>query len=155
MYKYTNKIRITFFLPNFNLGGAAESIVKLAEFLSKKDYSILIISIGKNFYKKKLKLFGCELIELNSSRTLFSVFKIRKIITDENLKKYSKTIFISNIHYSNIVSILSCIGLSKIKLILTERSSLSELLIYSNFIKFLKNSLIYQNLHLIINFYQN
>jgi len=143
MYKYSNKIRIIFFLPNFILGGAAESIVKLAEFLSKKGYSILIISIGKNLYKKKLKLFGCELIELNSTRTIFSIFKIRNIILKETLKNYSKTIFISNIHYSNIVSILSCIKLKNIKLILTERSSLSELLIYSNFFKFIKNSLIY------------
>ena len=143
MYKYTNKIRIIFFLPNFILGGAAESIVKLAEFLSKKDYSILVISIGKNLYKKKLKLFGCELIELSSSRAIFSIFKIRNIILKETLKKYSKIIFISNIHYSNLVSTLSCFKIKNIKLILTERSSLSELLIYSNFFMFIKNSLIY------------
>ena len=36
--------------------------------------------------KKKLKLFGCELIQLNSTRAFFSIFKIRNIILKETLK---------------------------------------------------------------------
>ena len=52
MLQHSNKIRIIFFLPNFALGGAAESIVKLSRFLTQSGYSILVLSLGKNLYKK-------------------------------------------------------------------------------------------------------
>ena len=42
--------RLIFFLPSFILGGAGESIFKLSKFLVKYNFSILIISLGKNFY---------------------------------------------------------------------------------------------------------
>ena len=47
--------RLVFFLPNFNFGGAGESIFKLSKFLVNYNFSILIISLGKNFYKKEFK----------------------------------------------------------------------------------------------------
>ena len=47
--------RLVFFLPNFILGGAGESIFKLSKFLNKYNFSILIISLGKNLYKKEFK----------------------------------------------------------------------------------------------------
>ena len=123
----SQKKRLVFFLPNFGEGGAAVSILKLSKFLVQKNYSILVISIGKNSYKKDFIKINCELIEINSSRTLFAILKIRKIMLSEMKKNFSKIIFISNIHYANIISIFSLINLSKIKLILTERSSISEL----------------------------
>ena len=144
MLQHSNKIRIIFFLPNFELGGAAESIVKLSGFLKQGGYSILVLSLGKNLYKKKLKSIGCEIIELNSSKAIFSILKIKKLVKSEISKNYFKLIFVSNIHYANIISIISCYGYrEKLKLILTERSSLSELLINSNFLKYLKNLVIY------------
>ena len=144
MLQHSNKIRIIFFLPNFKLGGAAESIVKMSEFLIQNGFSIVILSLGKNSFKKKLKYIGCEIMELDSSRTFYAIPKIRKIIKSEIVKNHPKLIFVSNIHYANIISIISCYGFrKKLKLVLTERSSLSELLIYSNLKKYLKNLLIY------------
>lgn len=136
-----NKIkkRIIFFLPNFSSGGAADSLVKLSEFLVKKNFSILIISIGENFYKQRLKKNNCDIIELKSKRAIFSIFEIRKLLFVESKKKYKKLVFISNIHYGNIVTILSSIFIKNFKIILTERSSLSELKNNSTF----KNKLIY------------
>ena len=52
MIAKNKKKRLVFFLPNFSLGGASESIFKLVNFLVKFNFSILIISIGKNYYKK-------------------------------------------------------------------------------------------------------
>ena len=78
--------RLVFFLPNFILGGAGESIFKLSKFLVKYNFSILIISLGKNFYKKDFKKINCEIIEINSSRTFFSIFKIRKLMIKETKK---------------------------------------------------------------------
>ncbi len=135
--------RLIFFLPNFGLGGAAESIFKLSKFLVKRNFSILIISIGKNFYKKEFKKINCEIFEIKSIRTLFSIFKLRELVVNESKKKFEKIIFISNINYANIISIVSLLNLDNIKIILTERSSISELNYSDNLLENLKNRIIY------------
>ena len=135
--------RLVFFLPNFILGGAGESILKLSKFLVKYNFSILIISLGKNFYKKNFEKINCEIIEINSSRTFFSIFKIRKLMIEETKKNFEKIIFISNLNYVNITSLISLINLNKIKVILTERSSISELKYSNNLINKFKNKIIY------------
>ena len=143
MFKHSNKIRIIIFLPNFIFGGAAESLVKLIKFLSKNNFSILVISLGKNYYKLSLKQLKCEILELNCKRTILSILKIRKTLINENKKKYKKIIFLSNLHYANVISILSTFKLKNIKIILTERSSLSELLISNNFLNSIKKKIIF------------
>ena len=65
------KQRLIFFLPVFIHGGASESILKLSKFLINHNYSILLISIGKNVHKNYLKKIGCNVIELNTKRALF------------------------------------------------------------------------------------
>ena len=135
--------RLVFFLPNFSLGGAGESIFKLSRFLVKYNFSILIVSLGKNFYKKDFKKNNCEIIEIDSTKTFFSIFKLRKLMINESKKNFEKIIFISNINYANIVSIISLINLDKIKVIVTERSSISELKYSNNLINKFKNKLIY------------
>lgn len=135
--------RLIFFLPNFILGGASESIFKLTKFLVKYNFSILIISLGKNFYKKDFKKINCEIIEIDSSRAFFSILKLRKIMINETKKNFEKIIFISNLNYINIISIISLINLNKIKIILTERSSISELKYSNNLFSKFKNKLIY------------
>ena len=135
--------RLVFFLPNFSLGGAGESIFKLSRFLVKHNFSILIISLGKNFYRKDFKKINCEIIELDSSRVFFSILKLRKLMIDETKKNFKKIIFISNLNYANIISVISLIKLNKIKVILTERSSVSELKYSNNLINKFKNKLIY------------
>ena len=137
------KKRLIFFLPVFSFGGASESIFKLVKFLKKYNFSVLIISLGKNFYKKEFRKINCDILEINSSRAIFSIFKIRKKIIEEINKNFYKTIFISNIHYANIISIFSLIKLQKIKIILTERSSVSELKNNDNLIQKFKNTIIY------------
>jgi glycosyltransferase involved in cell wall biosynthesis len=135
--------KLIFFLPNFELGGAGESIFKLSKFLIKHNFSISIISLGKNLYKKEFKKINCEIIEIDSSRTFFSIFKLRKLMINESKKNFKKIIFVSNLNYANIISVISLINLDKIKVILTERSSISELKYSSKLIKKLKNKLIY------------
>ena len=137
------QIRLVFFLPNFSLGGAGESIFKLSRFLVKYNFSILIVSLGKNFYKKDFKKINCEIIEMRSTRAFFSIFKLRKLMFNETKKNFEKIIFISNIHYANIISLISLINIDKIKVIITERSSISELKYSKNLINKFKNKLIY------------
>ena len=135
--------RLVFFLPNFILGGAGESIFKISKFLVKYNFSILIVSLGKNFYKKDFNKIDCEIIEINSSRAFFSILKLRKLMINESKKNFEKIIFISNLNYANIISLISLISLNKIKVILTERSSISELMYSNNLINKIKNKLIY------------
>ncbi len=143
MNKKKKKHRIIFYLPVFGFGGASESIIKLAKFLSDHNFSVSLISIGKNVHKKYLKKIGCEVHELNTSRALFSIFLLRNLIKKDLNKEYFQTTLISNIHYANIISLISCFGLKGVKIIFTERSSLHELFIKGNFLKFIKNRLIY------------
>jgi len=135
--------RLIFFLPHFILGGAGESIYKLSKFLVKHNFSILIISLGKNSYKKDFKKINCEIVEIDSSKTLFSIFKLRKLVIDEAKKNFKKLVFISNLNYANVISIISLINLNKIKIILTERSSISELNYSNSLSSKLKNKIIY------------
>lgn len=143
MFKLANKMRIIFFLANFSLGGAAESIVKLSEFLSKYGFSVLLISINKNQYKKRLLNVGCEIKEIKVSRVLYSFIELRKIIKLETNKKFVKIIFFSSIHYANILSIFARMGNKKLKLILTERSSFAELKITHSLFRNIKNFIVY------------
>ena len=82
-----NKINLIFFLPNFSLGGAGNSIARLCSSLNQTNYNIFLISLGKNFYKdislRIKKIF--ILLKLNQVR-LFSLFS--------KLKKLSKILFL-------------------------------------------------------------
>ena len=135
--------RLIFFLPSFILGGAGESIFKLSKFLVKYNFSILIISLGKNSYKKNFKKINCEIAEIDSSKALFSILKLRKLVLDESKKNFEKIVFISNLNYANVISLISLANLNKIKIILTERSSISELNYSNNITNKFKNKLIY------------
>ena len=87
MSKKINNQRVIFFLPVFSSGGTSESIVKLSKFLNDQNYSISLISIGKNRYKRYLQKIGCEVYEIKKSRALFSILELRKLIKKDLKKK--------------------------------------------------------------------
>ena len=97
--------RLVFFLPNFEVGGAWESILKLTKFLIRYNFSILVISIGKNYYKNEFRKINCDITELKSTKASLSIFKLRKLMISESKKSFNKIIFISNINYANIFHI--------------------------------------------------
>lgn len=136
------KINLIFFLPNFCLGGAGNSIIKMCNKLNKKKYNIYLISIGKNYYKNSIKRKNIFFFEMNISRTLFSYFELRKIVRKIISTNQAKNIFISNIHYTNIISVLCLRKITYLKLILVERTSLSELRMYRSIFDYIKNTLI-------------
>jgi glycosyltransferase involved in cell wall biosynthesis len=136
-------INLIFFLPTFDYGGAGNSVVRLCKKLSKKKYSISIISIGKCAYKKELKSNHINVFELNTKKTVFSFFKIREITKKIYTKNKTKTIFISGHHYANVISIIALGNLKFVKIVVVERTDLEELKIYYTFINFIKNLFIY------------
>ena len=135
------KKNLIFFLPNFSKGGAANSIIRLCEGLDKKKYNIYIISIGKNSYKNRIKKFCKKIYELNFKKTIFSFFYIRKIVI-QIMAKNKKTLFISNINYANVLSVIFLRNIENLKIILVERTSLNELDICFSIKDFFKKKII-------------
>ena len=54
--------------------------------------------------------------------------------------KYKKNIFISNIHYTNVLSLIFLRNLNNLKIVLVERTPIMELSIYFGFIDFVKKN---------------
>ena len=67
------KINLIFFLSEFVIGGAGNSIFKLCKNLSKKKYNIAIISLNRCYYKKELVKCGISVYEVKSSKTIFAM----------------------------------------------------------------------------------
>lgn len=134
------KINLIIFISEFNLGGAGNSLFKLCKNLPKKKFSITVLCLNKCFYKSKLNELGIKVFEIRSDKTFFAMPKIKKIV--ENLiKKKQKNIFLSNIHFSNVLSVLFLRSLN-IKIVLVERTPFEELFIYYNFLDFIKKNII-------------
>ena len=122
------KINLIFFISEFNLGGAGNSLFKLCRNLPKDKYRISVICLNKCYYKNLLVKNKVKVFEIKSSRTLFAMNKIKKIAKSLINKNY-KNIFVSNIYYSNILSILF-LRVLPMKIVLIERTPYEELSIY-------------------------
>ena len=135
------KIHTIFFLSEFVLGGAGNSIYKLCKNLPKKKYQISIICVNKCYYKKYFKKEGIDVYEINSKKTFFAFFKIKKLLNKIISENYKSNIFLSNIHYSNVLTILFLRNL-KLKICLIERTPFQELDIYYSKIDLIKKNII-------------
>ena len=131
------KTNIFFFLARFGLGGAGNSVFRLASSLNRKKFNISVISLGKCAYKKKFNKLGIKVFNLKAGRLMFSFFELKKIV-DVWSKNKKKNIFVSNINYTNIFCSILFWRNKKIKLIGVERTPLKELEIYFNNFDFIK-----------------
>ncbi len=134
------KINLIIFLSEFNLGGAGNSVFRLCKNLPKNEFIVTVICLKKCFYKSKLNKLGIKVYEIQSRKTFFGMFKVKNIVKNL-IKKNHKNIFVSNIHFSNVLSILFLKSL-KIKIILVERTPFQELSIYYNFRDYFKKWII-------------
>ena len=138
------KINLFFFVSNFNYGGASIAILNLLKGLSRKKFNINIIYIGDSDYKKNIPS-DVNIINIKTNsyflKTFFGFFKIRKIIL-QRIKNKKKNLFVSNINYSNILSILFLRKIKNLKIFLYERTSLHELNLFFNLTNFIKNMII-------------
>ena len=125
------KINLIIFLSKFTHGGAGNSIFRLCEGLSKKKYNINVICLNRCSYKKDFKKNNIRLFEIKAKKTLLAMPLVKKIAQNLLSNKYKKNIFVSNIYYSNILSILFLRKL-KMKMILIERTPHQELNIFFN-----------------------
>ena len=134
------KINLILFLSEFNLGGAGNSVYKLCKSLPKKNYEVTVICLKNCFYKSKLKKLNIKVYEIQSNKTFFAMQKIKKLVK-KLIKKNCKNIYLSNIHFSNVLSVLFLRSLN-LKIVLVERTPFEELSIYYNFLDFIKKNII-------------
>ena len=73
------KKNLIFFVPEFVKGGAGNSILSLCKNLDKKKFSIYIISLGRNEYKKTLSKF-CKIFEIKRKKTIFAQNKLKSLL---------------------------------------------------------------------------
>src|SRR5690625_7263730 len=69
-----------FFLPNLNQGGAEKVIATLANELSREKFKIRIVLFEKEGHFLNALKEDVEILELNTSRIRFSIFKIIPLI---------------------------------------------------------------------------
>jgi glycosyltransferase involved in cell wall biosynthesis len=135
------KIRLFCLLSNFSFGGAGNSVFRLIHNLNQEDYKIYVISIGKCPYKFLNKNNNIFFFELKKSGILNSFFKIYNILKTYKSRD-SKNIFLSNIHYNNVISIFLTKLFKNIKVVVVERTPAEELNIYYNLKDFFKKKIV-------------
>ena len=134
------KINLIIFISEFNLGGAGNSLFKLCKNLPKNKFEITVICLNKCFYKSRLNKLNIRVYEVNSNKTILGMFQVRKIVKNL-IKNDCKNIFLSNIHYTNILSVIFLKSLNT-KLILVERTPHEELSIYYSPLDFFKKNIL-------------
>ena len=93
---------IFFLLPVFTYG-AGQSIKRIIIELDNKKYNKHIICLGKCQFKKELKIKKVKIFELNQSKLIFAMKDIKDIL---KRSESSQKILISNIHYTNVLSLM-------------------------------------------------
>ena len=132
------KKNIFFLLPVFTYG-AGQSIKRIILDLDYKKYNRNIICLGKCQFKEDLLKKKVKIYELNHKKLIFAIWAIKKILQDN---KINQKILVSNIHYTNVLSLLFFSKIKKLKIIVTERTAIKELNIYFGLIDFLKKKII-------------
>ena len=79
------KINLIFFHPYSALGGADKSLFRLINNIDLKKFKITFISLNKSFLQKKLP--NTKFVRINSTRVIFSIFKLRKLLKNLIKKK--------------------------------------------------------------------
>lgn len=102
------KTKIVFFLPHLVGGGAERVTINIIKQLDKKLHDVTLIVLSKNGPAYKLLPNDLHIIELNVNKTLFSIFKLRKIIN--NIKP---DILFSSLFRGHIALYFSLLGIHK------------------------------------------
>ena len=123
-----DKIKLTFFLQNLEVGGAERSIVRLATALDKKYFNIsFLLCEARGFLLTNLPK-EIRVVNLKSHHTSLSLVKVIKYF---NIEK--PDIVLSALDHVNVVNIIAGIFCrKKPKIIITERSTFSRVSTYSS-----------------------
>ena len=136
------KIKLIIFHPYSKIGGADLSLSRLINNLNKDKYDIDFVSISRPGIKNYITNKKIKYIKINSTRLIFSVFKLKKYLNTQKNKNYKKYIFFSNQHFANVFTLLLLKKYKWIKFLIIERNHLDEFKYYKNFSQMIKNIII-------------
>ena len=74
------KVNIIFYLSEFVMGGAGNSIFKLCKRLPKNKFNISIICLNKCYYKANFEKLNIKVFEIKSKRNIYAFKKIKEIV---------------------------------------------------------------------------
>tara|TARA_B100000780_G_scaffold259589_1_gene210744 strand:- start:24 stop:1148 length:1125 start_codon:yes stop_codon:yes gene_type:complete len=121
------KIKLIIFHPYSLVGGADLSISTLINNLDHRRYSIDLICIKRSKNAETLSK-NIKIYKIKANKTIFSIFKFRKIIKKNLSEDYKKVILFSNQNFANIISYFATLNLDpKLKKIAIERNHINEL----------------------------
>ena len=115
----SNLDSIVIFLPSVGYGGAEISLVRIANYLSSKNINVNLIIAKK--VKNELDVIddSINIINLNSSKTLFSIFRLAR-----SINKISPQVVFSTLPTPNfLISLLKFLKLIDAKIVLREANS--------------------------------
>lgn len=95
--KKNKKIKILFFLPNFNVGGAEKVTINMIKLLDKDLFDIHVVSLNQNGALVALIPEYVSLHILNVEKTMFSIYRLRKIILQLTPEMIFSTLFRTHI----------------------------------------------------------
>lgn len=121
-----NKIKIVFFLPNLNGGGAERVTINIIRQLDIEIFDIYLILVNKVGVYIDLIPEHITIIDLHASKTLFSIFKLRNII-----KNIEPDILFSTLFRTHIAVDIALQGLTK-RPVIVLRSPNSPKLVLKN-----------------------
>jgi len=119
------KIKLFFFIPSLEYGGAGNAIINFLNYLDRNKFDLNLIFQGDNKYRSHIPSY-VKVFKLKKNKTFINFFEIKKIVK-RNIYKSGKNIFISNIHFSNVLSIIFLKNIINLKIVAFERTSLKEL----------------------------
>lgn len=120
------KRKIIFFLPDLHGGGAERVAVNMLRQLDMKKFDITLVCVNKVGIFIKLVPDSVQIIDLKSSRTIFSVLKLRKVILE-----LKPDVIFSTLLHTHVAVDLSMIGLQQ-KAMTIFRSPISPKLLLKN-----------------------
>ena len=94
--------KISFLIPSFNYGGAEKNAVLLSNYFIEKNYNVDILVINDTGILKERLNQKIKVINLKSSRSLYSIFKIVKYLNNEK-----PNILFSTLVNLNAISVIS------------------------------------------------
>ena len=139
------KIKICFFIPSLNAGGAEKMLIKLASYFARNDdFSIYFIVLGSGVLIKELDLEKIKLINLNKRRALHSIFSLARV-----LKEIEPDVIFSALGHANVSAVIArTISRTKTKVIISERSTISNAPLFAGGLKSSINKAIYKFFYL-------
>lgn len=102
-----NRTKVLFFIPNLVSGGAERVSITLLKKLDPKRYDIHLVVLSKEGVASSFLPPELKMIELNRSKTIYSVFRLREVI-----KQIQPDIIFSSLIRGHIALYLALKGLS-------------------------------------------